>query len=92
MEGRFASMEAKVSAIAADVRELKDLQLAQMRSDAVDHHILLEHERRSTQLEGRMLPLERTAEFNSKVWSITMGSSGFLAVAAILVSVWLRTH
>ena len=88
MEGRLANLAEKINDIALTVKELKQLQMEQMKADTVDHHILLEHEKRSTQLEGRMLPLEQDWVFRSRLWKL-VGSGGLLT---LLVEAWLRLH
>ena len=88
MEGRLTLLAEKINDIAITVKELKQLQMEQMKSDIVDHQILLDHERRSTQLETRILPLEQDWVFRSRLWKL-IGSGGLLT---LLAEAWLRLH
>jgi len=88
MEGRLTLLAEKINDIAITVKELKQLQMEQMKSDIVDHQILLDHERRSTQLETRILPLEQDWVFRSRLWKL-VGSGGLLT---IIIEAWLRLH
>lgn len=86
MEGRLTLLAEKINDIAITVKELKQLQMEQMKSDIVDHQILLDHERRSTQLETRILPLEQDWVFRSRLWKL-VGGGGFLALA---LEAWMK--
>lgn len=69
-----------------ELKELKALVLELVKQGAVHNKILSDHEQRSTQLEGRVVPLENDLVFRHKLYTLIMGSSGLLAIISIILT------
>ena len=81
-------LEKKLDELVLVVKELRLLQIEQMKQDAVDHHILKEHERRSLLLEERMKPLEEDLTFRARFNLWLLGGGGLIGGMALLVSLY----
>lgn len=66
-----------------EVLEIKENQIKQIEQTAVLTHIIHEHEKRSTQLESRVLPLEDDFKFRAKLYNLAVGGGGLLAVISV---------
>lgn len=67
----------RVKDISVDIRDL-------VKQGAIHNEILKEHEKRSTQLEHRVDPLEKDALFRSKLYSAILGLG---ALSAAILSI-----
>lgn len=59
-----------------DVKEIKTLVIDLVKQGAIHNTILLEHEKRSTQLETRLTPIEADYSFRHRLFSITVAIAG----------------
>lgn len=59
-----------------DVKEIKGFVLDLVKQGAVHNQILQEHEKRSTQLETRLTPIESDYAFRHRLFSITISIAG----------------
>lgn len=73
----------RVKDISVDIRDL-------VKQGAVHNEILKEHEKRSTQLERRVDPLEKDAVFRSKLYSTILGL-GALSAAILSILKFIKT-
>ncbi len=78
-------MEAQINRLLGDTKEIKDQLSELIKQGAVHNHILAEHEKRSTQLETRMTPIEDDLKFRLKAYSLLLGGGGTLGVAVGIV-------
>lgn len=76
-----------IDSIAADVKELKVMQIEQMKNDVIHMAILKEHERRSTMLEEQVKPLTEDFIYRSRLSSFLWGGSGVVCGLAALWAV-----
>lgn len=72
-----------------DVKEIKGYVVDLLKQGAIHNTILLEHEKRSTQLETRLTPLESDYVFRHKLFSVAIAVAGvagsiFAAVKSFL--------
>lgn len=67
--------------ISANVREIKTQMLELIKQGAIHNTILQEHEKRSTNLETRLEPIEKDYSFRHKLYAILM-SSGAIGILA----------
>lgn len=74
------------------VEKIETNQTKQIEQTAVLTHIIHEHERRSTQLETRVLPLEDDLKFRQKLYVLVMGSSGLIAIVSLTIAVLSYFH
>lgn len=74
---------ARLKDVQIEVRELT-------KQGAIHNQILKEHEKRSTQLEHRVDPLERDREFRAKLYSTILGL-GALAAAVLSILKFVKT-
>lgn len=59
-----------------DVKEIKTLVIELVKQGAVHNQILGEHEKRSTQLETRLTPIEADYAFRHKLFSVVISIAG----------------
>lgn len=59
-----------------DVKEIKTFVIDLVKQGAIHNQILQEHEKRSTQLEIRLTPLENDYAFRHKLFAVTMALAG----------------
>lgn len=59
-----------------DVKEIKGFVLDLVKQGAVHNQILQEHEKRSTQLETRLTPIETDYIFRHKLFSVVLSVVG----------------
>lgn len=62
--------------IKSDLKETKTVVASVKEQQAIDHFILKEHESRSTQLEGRVAPLEEDVKFVRRLIAFVVGLVG----------------
>lgn len=73
--------KSSIDELKADVKEL-------VKQGAVNTQILIEHERRSTNLETRLDPIEKDWVFRSKLTHIALSSSGLIGLLFTLFKVF----
>ena len=78
-------MSKEIEAMHTDIREIKSHTIELLKQVAINTTVLIEHERRSTQLEGRVDPLEKDYVFRHKLSTLVLGSGGILAIAAAVI-------
>lgn len=71
-----------------DVKEVKSHLIDLVKLAAVHNQILAEHEKRSTSLETRIVPLEDTHKFTHRLYSFIIGlgavSGALLAIVKVI--------
>lgn len=67
-----------------DVKEMRGQLVELIKQGAVNTQVLIEHERRSTNLEQRLEPIEKDAYLMRKV-AVLLSSSSFLALVVALI-------
>lgn len=82
-------MDDHLAEIKQDVKEIKVMVIELVKQGAIQNTTLIEHERRSTNLEGRFEPIEKDFVFRSKLYSSILGCLG--AIAA-LIAIWHSIH
>lgn len=75
-----------------DIREIKAHVIKLVELSAVHNHILAEHEKRSTSLEIRVVPLEKDHYLRQKLVTIIFSSGGVLALIAALIKLLSATR
>lgn len=73
-------MDELVREIRQDVKEIKSGMVELIKQGAIHNMILKEHERRSTNLESRILPIEDEKKFRSKAFTAILGLGGLMGV------------
>lgn len=67
-----------------DVKEVKSLVIDLVKQGAIHNQILDQHEKRSTQLETRLAPIEADYSFRHRLFSVCLSAltliSGLLAL------------
>lgn len=64
----------------SDVKEIKSFVVELVKQGAIHNTILKEHERRSTNLETRMVPIEQDHIFRTKLSSYLIGGGGIIGL------------
>ena len=82
-------MDELAKEVARDVREIKDQILELVKQGAVMNQTLIEHERRSTNLEQRLKPIEDTHVFLGKFAGVVITLSGVIG-ALLSLSKYLK--
>jgi hypothetical protein len=59
-----------------------------IKQGAIHNHILAEHEKRSTQLETRLTPIEDDLKFRNKMYQILLGSGGGIALMGLIITIY----
>lgn len=59
-----------------DVKEIKTFVIDLVKQGAIHNEILSQHEKRSTQLETRLTPLESDYVFRHKLFSVAIAVAG----------------
>lgn len=83
MDPRLDELLIRVKDISVDIRDL-------VKQGAIHNEVLKEHEKRSTQLEHRVDPLEKDKEFRNKLYSTVLGM-GALAASILSVLKFIKT-
>lgn len=68
-----------------DVKDIKVLVIELVKQGAVHNQILGEHEKRSTSLETRLLPIEADYSFRHKLFSVVLAVAGFVSTVIAIV-------
>jgi hypothetical protein len=55
-----------------------------VKQGVIHNHVLTEHERRSTNLETRFMPVEDDLKFRVKLYQICLGGGGLTAILGII--------
>lgn len=79
-------MDDLIKEVRSDVKEIRQQLVEMIKHQAVMNQSLIEHERRSTNLETRMIPLEKDYTFRSKLFTL-LTSGGLVAIVLKIVSV-----
>ncbi len=74
-----------LSQIHADIKDIKAQTLDLVKQGAVANQILLEHEKRSTQLESRVDPLEKDYFFRHRLFTLILGGGGLIGLLGCLM-------
>lgn len=69
-------MEDLLKEIRTDLKEVKAEVLELVKQGAIHNQILYEHERRSTNLETRIIPIEDSHKFMRKLYMLSVGILG----------------
>lgn len=77
-------MSEDFKAMHADIKEIKTHTIELLKQVAVNTTVLIEHERRSTQLENRVDPLEKDYTFRHRLFTLVLGSGGVLAIGTAI--------
>lgn len=72
-----------------DIKEIKVFVIELVKQGAIHNTILAEHEKRSTSLETRIVPIEADLSFRHKLWTSIVSISGVLAsIAGVAYSIY----
>lgn len=83
MDPRVDELLVRIKDLSSDIKEL-------IKQGAIQNEVLKEHEKRSTQLEHRVDPLEKDKEFRAKLYSTILGL-GALAAAVLSILKFIKT-
>lgn len=75
--------------IKQDVKEIKGFVMELVKQGAVHNTILREHEKRSTQLETRLTPIENDYAFRHKLFSVVISIAGVAGSIFAVVKTFL---
>lgn len=76
-------MEELVREMSRDIKEVRNQLIELVKNQAVMNQCLIEHERRSTNLEIRVDPLEKDYSFRTKLFSIFVGCGGLAVLSQV---------
>lgn len=79
----------RLDEIHKDVKEVREQLIELIKQGAIHNSVLTEHERRSTNLEARLLPIESWYQFFSKI-SVAMIGIGGVAGALLTLSHFIK--
>jgi hypothetical protein len=79
-DAKLVLIQSRVDEMHSDIKEVKGILTELVKQGAVHNHVLTEHERRSTNLETRIIPIE-------KAYHRGLGMVALLVFAASLLSV-----
>ncbi len=68
-----------------DVKEAKDTITAVRVQQGIDHFILDEHQKRSTQLESRIAPIEQDMQFARRLVAGTVALGGLYEIVRLFL-------
>lgn len=68
----------------ADIKEIKVFVIELVKQGAIHNTVLAEHEKRSTSLETRIVPIEADLSFRHKMWTTIVS---ILSVIGVLISI-----
>lgn len=81
-------VESDIQEIKGDLKEVKTAVGSMLREMAVNNHILAEHERRSTNLETRMEPIEDSYKFTNRIVTVFLSGGGIVSLIAVIDLAW----
>jgi len=78
-------MEPEWKLLHADIVEIKGHVIELVKQGAVNNQTLIEHERRSTNLEERFKPIEADHIYLSRLGKTLMGLGGLLGILKVIL-------
>lgn len=81
-------MEPLLTEIGKDVREIKTQVIELVKQGAIHNQILAQHERRSTNLEDRVKPIEDDYKFRHKLFILLIGGGGLVGIVLGILQVY----